>query len=332
MEFLVATLLGCALAANPSPVHPHIFLIIADDYGWHNIGYHNPEISSPNLDGLAADGIKLNRHYVFKYCSPTRSSLLTGRLPLHVNQNNECNDELSLSGPDLRMTFLPQKLKKAGYRTAMTGKWHLGARTTANLPINRGFDTHLGFLKGGQDHLNQKDGSESMGLITDIWANHTPAYGKNGTYSTLIYGPEAVRIVEDHPVGKGAPPLFMYLSFQNTHSPYQVPSQYLDPAVKNKPRQIINAMVNVMDEAVGNLTSALKRKDMWKDTLIVFSADNGGITRGGGCGNNFPLRGQKTSSWEGGVRAVAFVSGGTSLIAPELRGTTNNAYIHACDW
>jgi arylsulfatase A-like enzyme len=64
----------------------------------------------------------------------------------------------------------------------------------------------------------------------------------------------------------------------------------------------------------------------------LLSADNGGITRGANCGNNYPLRGQKTSSWEGGVRAVAFMSGGTALITPELRGTTNNAYIHVCDW
>lgn len=79
-----------------------------------------------------------------KYCSPTRSSLLSGRLPLHVNQNNECNQVTSKSGPDLRYTLLPAKMKQAGYATAMTGKWHLGARSAANLPINRGFDQHLG--------------------------------------------------------------------------------------------------------------------------------------------------------------------------------------------
>ena len=127
--------------ATASPTKkPHIFIMIADDFGWHNIGWRNPEISSPNLDGLAAHGIKLDRHYVFKYCSPTRSSLLTGRLPLHVNQNNEANDIESRSGIDIRMTLLPAKMKLAGYATAMTGKGHLGARTPANLMINRGFD------------------------------------------------------------------------------------------------------------------------------------------------------------------------------------------------
>ena len=115
-------------------------LVFSLDFGWHNIGWRNPEIVSPHLDGLAASGIKLDRHYVFKYCSPTRSSLLTGRLPLHVNQNNEANDIESRSGIDIRMTLLPAKMKQAGYATAMTGKGHLGARTPANLMINRGFD------------------------------------------------------------------------------------------------------------------------------------------------------------------------------------------------
>tara|TARA_B110000208_G_scaffold110827_1_gene136903 strand:+ start:124 stop:480 length:357 start_codon:yes stop_codon:yes gene_type:complete len=101
---------------------PHIVIALADDYGWHNIGFRNGEIASPHLDALAADGIILDRHYTFKYCSPTRSSLLTGRLPLHVNQNNEANKVHSRSGADIRMTLLPAKLKAAGYSTHMAGE------------------------------------------------------------------------------------------------------------------------------------------------------------------------------------------------------------------
>ena len=142
-------LVACASAQKTKK--PHIFLVLADDFGWNNIGWRNKEIRSPHLDKLAADGIKLDRHYVFKYCSPTRSSLLSGRYPLHVNQNNECNSILSRSGIDIRMTLLPAKMKLAGYKTAMTGKWHCGGRTHANLPVNRGFDSHYGFLKGGEE-------------------------------------------------------------------------------------------------------------------------------------------------------------------------------------
>ena len=134
-----------------------IVLALADDYGFNNVGYPhgptsvgNPEIRTPTLDRLAMEGVHLERHYVYKVCSPTRSALLSGRLPLHVNQNNEANDIESRSGIDIRMTLLPAKLKQAGYATAMTGKGHLGARTPANLMINRGFDRHFGFLKGGE--------------------------------------------------------------------------------------------------------------------------------------------------------------------------------------
>lgn len=117
-----------------------------DDFGWYNIGWRNPEIRSPALDGLAKDGIILNRHYTFKYCSPTRSSLLSGRLPLHVNQNNECNLIESRSGIDLRMTLLPAKMKQAGYSTHMVSDaFYAGSeRTKTCLLVSLFFFSSLG--------------------------------------------------------------------------------------------------------------------------------------------------------------------------------------------
>lgn len=226
------------------------------------------------------------------------------------------------------MTMLPQKMKKAGYATAMSGKWHLGARSLANLPINRGFDSHLGFLKGGEDHQTQMS-SEAPLRMPDLWHGQGPAVGMNGTYSTFLYGREAVRVVETHDTSK---PLFMYLAFQTTHSPYEVPPQYLNNSVPYEPRRVFNAMVSIMDEAIGNLTAALASRNMLDDTLIVFSADNGGVYHGNQRGNNYPLRGQKTSSWEGGVRATAAVWGGANVMPAELRGTENDAFIHVSDW
>jgi leishmanolysin-like peptidase len=218
---------GWAAGAVAQVAKPHIMLVVADDYGWHNVGWRNSEIVTPNIDALAAEGIVLDRHYTFKYCSPTRSSLLTGRLPLHVNQNNEANAVHSRSGADLRMTLLPEKLKSVGYATAMTGKWHLGARSLANLPINRGFDTHFGFLRGGEDHCAQtlSEGTK----VVDLWNNHTPAHGRNGragqhpqdcdfeTYSTALYAREAVRVIAAHDAA--AAPLFLYLPFQGAAVP-----------------------------------------------------------------------------------------------------------------
>ena len=190
---------------------------------------------------------------------------------------------------------------------------------------------HFGFLKGGEDHLTQCLGDRGFpsGHGPDLWRDHGPAIGENGTFSTLLYGHEAVKIVREHTLPQ---PLFVYLPFQVTHSPYQLPPGYpvdreVDPA-----RQVFNGMVRIMDDAVGNVTAALAAKTMTADTLILFSADNGGVYHGGQRGNNWPLRGQKTSSWEGGVRATAFLWGGENVLPAALRGTTSNAFIHICDW
>ena len=117
--------------------------------------------------------------------SPTRSSLLTGRLPIHVNQNNECNSLSSASGADLRMTTVAQKLKQANFSTHFLGKWHMGARSAANLPINRGFDSHIGFLKGAEDHFDQRSNFDGyQKTYIDLWQDHGPEPDRlNGTYS-----------------------------------------------------------------------------------------------------------------------------------------------------
>jgi arylsulfatase B len=151
---LLLLLLLCSSALGLAASPPRaIVLMLGDDYGYGNVGFPhgpsagNPESRTPHMDALAMGGIILDRHYVFKYCSPTRSSLMSGRLPPHVNQNNLCNNIESTSGVDLRFTLLPQKMKAANFSTHFIGKSHLGARSPANLPINRGFDTHFGFLK-----------------------------------------------------------------------------------------------------------------------------------------------------------------------------------------
>ena len=261
--------LGYAIFAAAAP-KPHIVMMLGDDHGFNNVGWRNPEIRSPNMDHLVNEGVVLERHYTYKVCSPTRSSLMSGRLPYHVNENNACNRENSASGIDLRMTLLPQKLKQAHYLCHMAGKWHGGARSAANLPINRGFDSHLGFLKGGEDHWNQH--SDNGGGAVDLWMDHGPAFGMNGTYSTEIYAPRAVEIISKHDASQ---PLFLYLPWHVTHTPLEAPDSYLYPslpAYNNSfdARMKLNAMVRIMDEGIGNVTNALKARGMWSTTLMVY--------------------------------------------------------------
>lgn len=231
----------------------------------------------------AQEGVILEAYYTFRYCSPTRSALLSGRFPLHVNQGNpRCVG--TLGGIDLRMTLLPEKLRRRGYRTAMIGKGHLGARSERNLPVNRGFDYHFGFLGGGEHHFTQQ--SYECENYVDLWENSAPAFSQNGTYSCNLYGSKAVQQIEAHDTKD---PLFLYLAFHDMHAPNECPPEYEDPSVDYAPRRVVQGMVTCVSQATGNVTDALKRKGMWNSTLFVWSGDNGGFSVG--TGNNFPLRG-----------------------------------------
>eukprot|EP01060_Flectonema_neradi_P027624 TRINITY_DN37220_c0_g1_i1.p1 TRINITY_DN37220_c0_g1~~TRINITY_DN37220_c0_g1_i1.p1 ORF type:complete len:511 (+),score=127.35 TRINITY_DN37220_c0_g1_i1:63-1535(+) len=300
---------------------PNLILMLGDDVGYYNMGFteNNPEAYSPNMDELAAGGVQLRRHYVYKYCSPTRSSMMTGRLPIHVNQQNPGE---SGGGVDLRFTMLPAKLKEAGYSTHHVGKWHLGATFIENVPVKRGFDTSIGYLQGSEDHFTQKT---PAGI--DLFENLEPAYGQNGTYGAYIYTTEISKLVDNHDKSK---PFFLYAAYQNTHFPYEVPDSYLNSSI-DPTRRTYQAMVRVLDESIGNLTAALKRNDMWDNTLMIYSADNGGASAIEGCAsNNYPLRGSKHTDYEGGVRVGAFAAGG--LIPQEMAGKKIEGYIHVADW
>ncbi|KAG7372537.1 sulfatase [Nitzschia inconspicua] len=325
------------------PSQPHILLMLIDDMGWYNAPWNgNPEIQQrmPHLWNMSRHGLILDRHYSFKYCSPARSSLMSGRLPFHVTQNNDNNIVTNPGGADLRMTLLPQRLKQVGnYSTSLVGKWHVGARSRANLPTHRGFDHHFGFLKGGEDHFTQINVDTNNVEFVDLWSQEAPAYGRNGTYSTYLYADEAVRVIQRHSssnrINDEQRPLFMYLSWQAMHGPLEAPREYHLP-LPNDPRGArsqMNAMAAILDEGIRNVTNALRRAGMYDNTLIVVSSDNGGWIQLDRGGNNFPLRGGKVSDFEGGVRTAAFVGGGyLERQAPHLVGTKSQLLMHLVDW
>ena len=222
-------------------------------------------------------------------CGPTRAATLSGRLPFHGNQQN-ANDLNTTAGVDLRMTLLPAKLKQAGYRTSMIGKSHLGSRSVAHLPINRGFDQHFGFLGGGEDHYTQVSREDPVvGALVDLWRDHAPAFGENGTFSGELYAREAARVIRDHAATHLAPggdgggggggggdgaPLFMYLAWHLVHAPLEAPARYLDPTCSDDPhRQLYHGMATALDEAIGNVTDVLRETGMLDDTLIIFYSE-----------------------------------------------------------
>ena len=166
------------------------------------------------------------------------------------------------------------------------GKWHQGFATNDYLPINRGFDSSSGFLSGSEDHVNQ-----TVGCAIDYWKDNAPDE-RNGQYDAYIYHDDLTKIIESHDPDK---PLFLYLALHNVHSPFQAPKEWLDLYPENSTCdqcRIYQAMVSTADNLTGHVVELLKKTEMWENTIMVVSADNGGAECGG---SNYPLKGCKST-------------------------------------
>ena len=321
---------------------PHIVYILVDDWGWANVGYHrNPptrEVDTPNFDSLVKEGLELDQFYVYKFCSPSRSSLMSGRLPIHVNDLNQNIDNYNPSDPvsgyagiPRNMTAIASKLKEAGYATHMVGKWHAGGATPDHIPTGRGFDTSFGYLNGVNDYYTEIHQKCNNTKIVDLWDSNKPATGINGTgpdnYEEALFEERVIEIVNKH---DAATPLFLYYPAHLVHDPLEVPARYFNKFdfIDDLQRRQYHAMVKYLDDVVGNLTTALKKHDLWDNLLLVTSSDNGGPLHI--AANNYPLKGSKFSDWQGGIRVNAFVSGG--YLPEAMRGQKSEEYIHITDW
>ena len=317
MSIVLAYLL--ATSALVAADKPNIVFVLVDDWGYADVSFRNPAISSPNFKDMVDNGLLLNRHYVYRYCSPSRASFLTGRWPHHVHQSNLPPG--TLMGLNINMTTIASKLKTAGYSTHLIGKWHEGLFEPAHLPINRGFDTSSGFLNWGEDHMTQK-----IECAIDFWKNND-VDPRNGSYDAYRYYDDLTEIFTNH---KAEDPFFLYLPLHNVHGPFQAPDEWLALYPENSTchqRRLYQAMVSVADNVTGHMVELLKKKGMWDNTIVVVSADNGGAPCGG---SNYPLKGCKGTYFEGGVRALAFACGG--LIPEKMRGKSTNGFIHIADW
>jgi arylsulfatase A-like enzyme len=319
---LMATLLtGCALTppADRSTVQgvrqPNIVFILVDDLGWGDVSYHGSEIQTPNIDALAASGIKLERSYVFPICSPTRAALLSGRNPLAFGLDGPLSPRETLP---LDVTLLPQRLKQSGYQTWMVGKWHLGLKQKAALPNARGFDHFYGFLGGYIDYYTHVfDG----GLD---WQRNGASVREPG-HATQLLTEEAISLVAKRDYEK---PFFLYLAYNAGHTPLQyVPNTTRSyDQITNKRRRVYAQMMTDLDTNVGKLVAALDRQKLMSNTIIVLVSDNGGAANLGSSNGN--LRGGKSQSYEGGLRTPALISWRGTL----RPGQTLDQPLFAQDW
>jgi len=276
---------------------PNIVIIVADDLGWNDAGYHGSEIVTPHIDGLARDGIELNRFYSCPLCSPTRAGLMTGRYPIRFGMQRTVVRPWEKLGMPPEEELLPEMLARAGYeRRGVFGKWHLGHSARKYHPLNQGFTHFYGHYNGFVDYFSHvRDGELD-------WHRGYAASHDEG-YATDLVADEAARFIQECADGK---PFFLYVPFLAPHAPNQAPQLYLERyAHLDQPRLKHAAMITCMDDAVGRILQAIEDKGIAEETLVLFFSDNGGQVGAGA--SNDPLRGQKGRVSEGGIRVPAAI-------------------------
>jgi len=296
---------------------PNVVLISVDDLGYGDTScYGRSGATTPNLQALANQGVRFTAGYVAApLCSPSRAGLLTGRYPqrfgfeFNAGPAPRCERE-ALGLPTSEHT-LADLLKSAGYHTGAVGKWHLGSRP-AYLPTQRCFDEFFGFLHDQSIYLDPSDAAglhtatteaqrwfpRSRGRYQAIYRGDSPV--REGQYLTEAFTREAVDFIHRRASDE---PFFLYLSYNAPHAPLQVTDKYYQrfPQVADRRRRIYQAMVNAVDEGIGQVLRTLDRRGVADDTLVIFLSDNGCATTTRACRND-PFNGGKLFPFEGGVR------------------------------
>ena len=292
LSTLVVLTASCLSAVHAAP---NVVIIYADDLGWGELGCQgNPEIPTPHIDSIAANGLRCTQGYVAAtYCSPSRAGLLSGRYPTRFG--HETNEDFDTSG-FIRETTLASRLKELGYATACVGKWHLGD-SPERRPTARGFDEFYGTL-GNTTYFHPRrfiDSRKSPDVIS---------FDDDSFYTTDAYADRAVEWLE----ARGEKPWFLYLPFNAQHGALQAPQKYLDrfPKIADTKRRTFAAVLAAMDDAVGRVLATVRKLGQEENTIVFFISDNGGPTRGT-TSSNRPLRGFKMTTFEGGPRVPFLV-------------------------
>jgi arylsulfatase A-like enzyme len=291
------------IAANK----PNVVLILVDDLGYGDLACYGAEdMRTPQLDRLMSRGIRFDQFYAnCTVCTPTRASLLTGRYPDLVGAPGVIRQRPKDSWGHLRPSgpTLPDMLKKAGYHTGMVGKWHLGFESP-NIPNDRGFDFFHGFLADMMDNYwkHTRGGVNWMRRNKEV-------IDPDDEHATELFSRWAIDYIEEQ-AADSASPFFLYLAYNAPHFPIQPPKDWLEKVKAREPQLSQKRAANVAfvehtDHEIGKVLAAIDKAGIAKDTLIIFSSDNGGSIPH--AQSNGALRGGKQDHWEGGIRVPTCV-------------------------
>jgi arylsulfatase A-like enzyme len=324
---VAACLAGLAMTGFSSPAKPrapNVIVILTDDLGYGDLGaYGGKVIDTPNIDALAASGVRFTDGYATAaVCAPSRAGLISGRHQARFGFEFNPVGRDEQTGVPVTEHSIAQVMKSAGYATAMVGKWHIGQAPGFH-PLDRGFDSFFGFLGGAASYF--KDPAES-GLQADTGADGAMTRARfpmvrgrtvveQGGYLTDVFTDEAIGFIKSH----RRQPFFLYLAYNAPHTPLQAPKAYTDryAHIASPHQRLYAAMVASLDDNIGRLRKALADEGLERDTVVFFLSDNGCPNYIRGACSNGPLAGYKAFPWEGGVR-VPFLISAPGRIAPGL--------------
>ncbi|EDW76988.1 uncharacterized protein Dwil_GK11604 [Drosophila willistoni] len=335
---LLLVTICCRVKATTTTKRPNIIIILADDMGFDDVSFRGGrEFLTPNIDALAYHGRILDNLYAPAMCTPSRGALLSGRYPAHTGTQHFVISNEEPWGLTLNATLMPEIFKEAGYSTNLIGKWHLGFASPEYTPTRRGFDYHYGYWGAYIDYYQRRSqmpvANYSMGY--DFRRNMDLECQNRGVYITDLLTQEAEHVIREKAAANET--FFLMLSHLATHTandndPLQAPEEEIRKFayIKDPRRRKYAAMVAKLDQSVGRIITTLAQTEQLENSIVIFYSDNGAPSVGqfANTGSNWPLRGQKNTPWEGGIR-VAGAIWSTQL---QARGNKFTQPIYVADW